>query len=54
MLRTIQIKIGIANDESSNLADADLAMETKPEHVLAEIERLHRREASIPRRGRKL
>jgi uncharacterized membrane protein len=54
MLRTIQIKIGIANDESSNLADEDLAMETKPEDVLAEIERLHRREAISPRRGRKL
>jgi uncharacterized membrane protein len=54
MLSTIQIKIGIANDESSNLADADLAMETKPEDVLAEIERLRRREAISPRRGRKL
>ncbi|TXT38468.1 MAG: response regulator receiver [Comamonadaceae bacterium] len=54
MLRTIQIKIGIANDESSNLADADLEMETKPEDVLAEIERLHRREAISPRRGRQM
>jgi uncharacterized membrane protein len=53
MLRTIQIKIGIANDESSNRADADLEMETRPEDVLAEIERLHRREAISPRRGRK-
>lgn len=54
MLRSIQINIGIANDESSNLADADLTMETKPEDVLAEIERLHRREAISTRRGRKL
>jgi uncharacterized membrane protein len=54
MLRTIQNKIGIANDESSNLADADLTMETKPEDVLAEIERLHRREAISQRHGRKL
>jgi uncharacterized membrane protein len=43
MLRAIQDKIGIRNDEVSNLADADLAMETKPEDVMAEIERLHRR-----------
>ena len=43
MLRAIQKKIGIHNDELSDLADADLAMETKPEEVLAEIERLHRR-----------
>ncbi len=53
LLRSIQIKIGIANDECSNQADADLAMETRPEDVLAEIERLHRREAIAPRRGRK-
>lgn len=44
MLRAIQNKIGINNDEDSNLADADLEMETKPEDVLAEIERLQRRE----------
>lgn len=43
MLRAIQYKIGIRNDEGSNLADADLEMETKPEDVLAEIERLQRR-----------
>lgn len=43
MLRVIQNKIGINNDESSDLADADLAMETKPEDVLAEIARLQRR-----------
>ena len=54
LLRSIQIKLGIARDESSDQADADLAMETKPEDVLAEIERLHRREAILPRRGRKL
>jgi len=54
MLRSIQIKIGIDSDERSNLADADLAMETKPEDVLAEIERLHLREAVSSRRGRKL
>jgi hypothetical protein len=29
-------------------------METKPEDVLAEIERLHRREAISQRHGRKL
>ena len=44
MLRAIQNKIGISNDKDSNLADADLEMETKPEDVLAEIERLQRRE----------
>jgi len=44
MLRAIQLKIGIRNDEDSNLADADLEMETRPEDVLAEIERLQRRE----------
>jgi uncharacterized membrane protein len=43
MLRAIQNKIGINNDENSDLADADLEMETKPEDVLAEIERLQRR-----------
>jgi len=54
MLHAIQIKMGIANDETSNLADADLEKETKPEDVLAEIERLHRREMILPRRGQKL
>lgn len=39
MLRAIQEKIGIKNDTDSNLADADLTMETKPEDVLAEIDR---------------
>jgi len=54
MLRAIQNKIGIRNDEDINLADADLEMETKLEDVLAEIERLKRREASVLRHGRKL
>lgn len=44
MLHVIQYKIGIRNDEDSDLADADLEMETRPEDVLAEIERLQRRE----------
>lgn len=48
MLHTIQHKIGISNDEDSNLADADLEMETKPEDVLAEIERLQRRAMDVP------
>jgi len=38
MLEAIQDKMGIVNDEDSELAD--LEMETKPEDVLAEIERL--------------
>ena len=41
MLDAIQDKLGIANDADSDLAD--LEMETKPEDVLAEIERLQRR-----------
>lgn len=41
MLDAIQDKIGIKNDESSELAD--LEMETRPEDVLAEIDRLQRR-----------
>jgi uncharacterized membrane protein len=52
MLRAIQKKIGISNDENSDLADADLEMETKPEDVLAEIERLQRRENDGPRERR--
>ena len=40
MLDTIQDKLGIENDEDSELAD--LEMETRPEDVLAEIERLQR------------
>ena len=41
MLDAIQDKIGIANDEDGELAD--LEKETKPEDVLAEIERLELR-----------
>ncbi len=39
MLDAIQEKLGVENHEESELAD--LEMETKPEDVLAEIERLH-------------
>src|SRR5512143_2832845 len=42
MLDVIQDKLGIVDHENSELAD--LEMETKPEDVLAEIERLHTRE----------
>jgi uncharacterized membrane protein len=41
MLDAIQRKMGIDDDEASDLAD--LEMETKPEDVLAEIERLQQR-----------
>jgi hypothetical protein len=41
MLDAIQEKLGIANDEDSELAD--LEMEIMPEDVLAEIERLQLR-----------
>jgi uncharacterized membrane protein len=41
MLDAIQDKMGIENHEESELAD--LEMETKPEDVLAEIDRLQRR-----------
>jgi len=41
MLDAIQRKMGIDDDAASELAD--LEMETKPEDVLAEIERLQRR-----------
>ena len=44
MLDAIQDKLGIVDHENSELAD--LEMETKPEDVLAEIDRLHRRELS--------
>ena len=44
MLRVIQGKIGISNEEDRSLADADLEMETNLEDVLAEIERLQKRE----------
>jgi len=40
MLDAIQEQLGIENHEASDLAD--LEMETKPEDVLAEIERLQR------------
>jgi uncharacterized membrane protein len=40
MLDAIQDKLGIDNDADSTLAD--LEMETKPEDVLAEIDRVHR------------
>lgn len=54
MLRAIQNKIGISNDEDINVSDADLEMETKLEDVLSEIERLHRREEAILLQGEKL
>jgi uncharacterized membrane protein len=41
MLDAIQDKLGIDNDQDRELAD--LEMETKPEDVLAEIERVQRR-----------
>jgi hypothetical protein len=44
MLHAIQDKMGIANDADSELAD--LEMETTPEDVLAEIERLQQRALS--------
>ena len=40
MLDAIQDKLGIDNDADSELAD--LEMETRPEDVLAEIDRVHR------------
>jgi uncharacterized membrane protein len=44
MLDAIQAKLGIENHEDSELAD--LEMETKPEDVLAEIERLQRQSSN--------
>jgi uncharacterized membrane protein len=44
MLDAIQHKMGIEDDEASELAE--LEMETKPEDVLAEIERLQQRALS--------
>jgi uncharacterized membrane protein len=41
MLNAIQDKLGLENDEDSELAD--LEMETRPEDALAEIERLQQR-----------
>jgi hypothetical protein len=40
MLNAIQDKLGIENDADSELAD--LERETRPEDVLAEIDRVHR------------
>jgi hypothetical protein len=40
MLDAIQDKLGIENNADSELAD--LEMETRPEDVLAEIDRVHR------------
>jgi hypothetical protein len=40
MLDAIQEKLGLENDADSELAD--LEMETRPEDVLAEIDRVHR------------
>ena len=51
MLDTIQDKMGIENDQDMELAE--LESETKPEEVLAEIERLQRRvlrPSRLPRR----
>ena len=45
MLHAIQQKIGIANTDDSNRADADLEMETNPEDVLTEMARLQKRES---------
>jgi uncharacterized membrane protein len=47
MLDIIQEKMGIVDHENSELAD--LKMETKPEDVLAEIERLQKIEISHTR-----
>ena len=44
MLDAIQDKMGIENDDDIELAE--LEMETKPEEVLAEIERVHERALS--------
>ena len=48
MLDAIQDKMGIENHAESELAD--LEMETRPEDVLAEIERLQRRARSSNKR----
>jgi len=50
MLDAIQDKMGIENYADSELAD--LEMETRPEDVLAEIERLQRRARSSNKRSR--
>jgi uncharacterized membrane protein len=54
MLRAIQQKIGISNNDDSDLADADLIMETKLEDVLTEIERLQKRESGVSQDRRRL
>jgi uncharacterized membrane protein len=49
MLDAIQDKLGIENDADSELAD--LEMETRPEDVLAEIDRVHKASNSERPRG---
>ena len=49
MLDAIQDKLGIENDDDIELAE--LEMETKPEDVLAEIERFHERALSRKKRA---
>lgn len=49
ILHAIQSKIGISNDADSDLSDADLEMEMKPEDVLSEIGRLQLRASAKPR-----
>jgi len=44
----------IKHTQEGQEADADLEKETKPEDVLAEIERLQRRAMSLPRKSPKL
>lgn len=48
MLDAIQDKMGIPNDEDQDLAD--LEMETRPEDVLAEIDRLQQRAQRLPKK----
>ena len=52
MLRAIQDKMGIENDGNSMPANRKLEMETKPEDVLAEIERLQERALRREKSGR--
>jgi hypothetical protein len=47
MLDAIQDKMGIENDEDSDLTDFE--METRPEDVLAQIKRLQRRARLRPK-----
>lgn len=49
MLDAIQDKMGIPNDQDQDLAD--LEMETRPEDVLAEIDRLQRRAQRLRKTG---